>query len=340
MAIALNGKNNYDRYTLKVSVKSDFADIPGSTNIHMDRITKKQILKQLEHEKFYSAKYLKDNYFSFKKLNGHKIPMLTDYLKQDGAYDPLNFTKPSAYSTYFDFVKTAESKFSAELATLVEPIGDALLKFIHKLLLPAKRPYEFVILKTLMQRSSFKASKQELYLKLAKYIDKANIDTLDHAINFLKSQYFDKAEQKNYQDILLVQEKNSVELNRKVIEFSKSDNNLKTWVMDALEYGLRRYELEHGTQNFGTPFFKLYSRYTMRDTALLTNYEKCHSSFRVQGLITAVAHEYLLFVDLFKEEGIKESINYDDRFISPSEFHWQSPNFYKAIICNWSEPYL
>lgn len=40
MAIALNGKNNYDRDSLKVSVENDFSDIPGSTHIHMDKITK------------------------------------------------------------------------------------------------------------------------------------------------------------------------------------------------------------------------------------------------------------------------------------------------------------
>ena len=47
MAIALNGKNNYDRDSLKVSVENDFSDIPGSTHIHMDRITKKQCLPPL-----------------------------------------------------------------------------------------------------------------------------------------------------------------------------------------------------------------------------------------------------------------------------------------------------
>lgn len=64
----------------------------------------------------------------------------------------------------------------------------------------------------------------------------------------------------------------------------------------------------------------------MRDTAPLTNYEKTHSSFRGQGLITAVKSDYLLFVDLYKKEGIKDSVNYDDRFLSPLVFQWQSPN--------------
>lgn len=64
----------------------------------------------------------------------------------------------------------------------------------------------------------------------------------------------------------------------------------------------------------------------MRDTAALTNYEKTHSSFRGQGLITAVNSDYLLFVDLYKKEGLKESVNYDDRLLSPDTFQWQSPN--------------
>ena len=55
-------------------------------------------------------------------------------------------------------------------------------------------------------------------------------------------------------------------------------------------------------------------------------YEKTHSSFRGQGLITAVKTDYLLFVDLYKEEGIKESVNYDDRLLSTNVFQWQSPN--------------
>ncbi|SMC16463.1 protein of unknown function [Clostridium acidisoli DSM 12555] len=46
----------------------------------------------------------------------------------------------------------------------------------------------------------------------------------------------------------------------------------------------------------------------MIDTAFLSNYNKIHSSFRGSGLITN-GNEYFIFVDLHKEEEIKESIN-------------------------------
>ncbi|KJZ94979.1 hypothetical protein ClosIBUN22A_CONTIG135g02698, partial [Clostridium sp. IBUN22A] len=63
----------------------------------------------------------------------------------------------------------------------------------------------------------------------------------------------------------------------------------------------------------------------MVDTALLSNYEKIHSSFRGSGLITN-GNEYFLFIDLHKGEDIKESINYKDEFINSKTFQWQTPN--------------
>lgn len=63
----------------------------------------------------------------------------------------------------------------------------------------------------------------------------------------------------------------------------------------------------------------------MIDTALLSNYEKIHSSFRGSGLITN-KNEYFLFIDLHKGDDIKESINYKDEFINNKTFQWQTPN--------------
>ncbi|WP_026691881.1 hypothetical protein [Peribacillus kribbensis] len=48
----------------------------------------------------------------------------------------------------------------------------------------------------------------------------------------------------------------------------------------------------------------------MVDAALLSNYRKLHNTFRGSGLITN-GNEYFLYIDLHKEEDIKE---------------WQTPN--------------
>ena len=63
----------------------------------------------------------------------------------------------------------------------------------------------------------------------------------------------------------------------------------------------------------------------MVEAARLSNYEKIHSSFRGSGLM-ANGKEYFLFVDLNKDEDIKESINYKDEFLSRSLFQWEILN--------------
>lgn len=105
------------------------------------------------------------------------------------------------------------------------------------------------------------------------------------------------------------------------------------WISDALEYALLRYDFDFGRNDYSidkdgykTPFLKLNNLYTMRSVAPLCLYEKIHSSFRGQGLITAAKPDYFLFVNLHKDANVKESINYKDKFLTRSTFQWESPN--------------
>ncbi len=326
MAIALNGRSSYDRDSLKVAVKSDFADVPGSTHIIMDRIPKEQILRQLEQERFYSARRLRENYLSFKHVNGGRVPFLCDYLRHDGAYDPLNFTLNKAYKTYFGFVNSQEQLTADDQGFGCSACSTALLQLIHTLLLPSGRPYDLALLKFLIDAEDHAITLQEALLKLEQYLDAPDMQTLRHAAAFLKGNFFDSSEIKAYKAALLEETEGKIRLNAALREFFDGKSPFKAWVEDAVDYGLLRYEQEFSLENCGFPFFKIGHRYSMRDTALLCRSEKKHSSFRGQGLITQIEKHFLIFVDLYKKEGIKDSVNYDDHFLSPSRFHWQSPN--------------
>ena len=102
IALALNGAKYYDKDSLKVAVATQFGNIPGCTNIQMDRIAQERILEQLTEENFNSMKYLKEEYLEFKKLNSGRIPyFLMDFIKYDGAPDPLKFLNKE--KTYIGF---------------------------------------------------------------------------------------------------------------------------------------------------------------------------------------------------------------------------------------------
>ena len=77
------------------------------THIQMDKIAQERILEQIDKENFNSLKYLKDEYFEFKKLNSGKTPyFLMDYMKYDGAPDPIKYI--DFKKTYLQFVASVE----------------------------------------------------------------------------------------------------------------------------------------------------------------------------------------------------------------------------------------
>lgn len=318
IAIALNGSRYYDKDSLKVAVATQFENIPGCTNIQMDKIAQDRILEQLNKENFNSMKYLRDEYLEFKKMNGEKVPyFLMDYVKYDGAPDPLRFLNKE--KTYLSFVAKIEKDEEVKKMLQDEDFFKILRELTDKL--PIKRVYEFSILKYLLKHEqiSLKQAKSEIL----KYIEKVDDKSINHAFKCLNQNYYDAGQIKN--TVKLVEYAD--EILSCTWRFKKVIYNEKyrCYIEDIINYGLVRYEKSFSSNYYGVPFLKLYEQYKMTDVALLSNYTKIHSSFRGSGLITN-GKEYFLFVDLHKEEDIKESIKYKDKFIDNSYFQWQSPN--------------
>lgn len=318
IAIALNGARYYDKDSLKVAVATQFGNIPGCTNIQMDRISQERILEQLTEENFNSMRYLKEEYLEFKMMNCGKTPyFLMDYVKYDGAPDPLRFSNKE--KTYIGFVAKMEND-NVLKKLLEEEVFFKILKEISARL-PIKRVYEVSIIKYLLSNEEINLAQAKN--EILKYIDGVDDNSIIHAFQCLNQNYYDSAQLKNNIKCF--------ELNGDVLsstwDFKTVIHNEKfrTYIEDVINYALIRYEKEFESNYYGIPFFKLYEQYQMIDAALLSNYTKIHSSFRGSGLI-ANGNEYFLFVDLHKEEDIKESINYKDKFMDSKYFQWQSPN--------------
>lgn len=317
IALALKGGRYYDKDSLRVSVATDFTNIPGCSNIQMDRIVQERILEQLNTENFNSLRYLKEEYNEFKGLLGGKIPYrLMDYVKYDGAPNPLKFINYS--KTYQGFLKKVETGYDGEEVDS-EELNKILKELSNKL--PVKRPHEFAIIKHLFNVNVIDSNTAKKVI--LKYLDTVDESTIIHGFRNLNQEFYD-TRQKD-ENIKLFDYTNGKLIRLISFERILANKQYKNILLDLLNYGLITYEKRYGSKNFGVPFFKLYEQYQMIDAALLSNYEKIHSSFRGSGLITN-GKEYFLFVDLHKDEDIKESINYKDEFINKSTFQWQTPN--------------
>ncbi|CAH2716708.1 hypothetical protein BACCIP111895_03896 [Neobacillus rhizosphaerae] len=318
IALALNGSRYYDKESLKVAVATGFANIPGCTHIQMDKISQDRILAQIDRENFNSMKYLKEEYGEFKKLNQGRIPyLLLDYLKYDGAPDPVKFINRE--KTYLSFVAKVEKDDDLKEILLNEAFEATLKELSSKL--PLKRIYEFVILRYLLDHEEINQgiAKQEIL----KMIDNVDNDSILHAFECLNQNYYDSGQLKNKPK--LVRYDNGILTKTDIFSKLLENEEYRKFIEDIITYGIFRYEKDFKREYYGVPHFKLYEQYQMIDAALLSNYRKIHSSFRGSGLL-ANGNEYFLFIDLHKEEDVKESINYKDKFINPHEFQWQSVN--------------
>ncbi|MEH7440673.1 DEAD/DEAH box helicase [Neobacillus drentensis] len=318
IALALNGSRYYDKESLKVAIATGFANIPGCTHIQMDKISQERILAQIDNENFNSMKYLKEEYFEFKKLNQGRIPyLLLDYLKYDGAPDPVKFIDRE--KTYLSFVAKVEKDDYLKGLLQNDAFESTLKELSSKL--PLKRIYEFVIIRYLIDHGeiNLEVAKRQIL----KMINDVDDDSVLHAFECLNQNYYDSGQLKNKPKLF-----NYIEgkLTKTPIFIEQLKNqDYRKYIEDIITYGIFRYEKEFKSEYYGVPHFKHYEQYPMMDAALLSNYRKIHSSFRGSGLL-ANGKEYFLFIDLHKEEDVKESINYKDKFINERYFQWQSQN--------------
>src|SRR5699024_7609329 len=143
IAVALHGSRYYDKESLKVAISTNFAHLPGATHIQMDKIAQERILAQIDNEKFTSMKYLKEEYYEFKKINSGRLPyLLMDYYKYDGAPDPVKFIDKE--QSYLNFVAKIEKDEQLKLLLTNENF-EKVLKWLSGIL-PIKRINEFVLL--------------------------------------------------------------------------------------------------------------------------------------------------------------------------------------------------
>ncbi|UTJ06770.1 DEAD/DEAH box helicase [Arcobacter roscoffensis] len=320
IALAMVGKKKIDKESIKLSLLNDFASFKNAF-INIDKISKRRILEQINKENFNSMKYLKDEYFKFKEQMLNKIPILCDYINFDEFVDPLKFVSES--KSYVEFISKVEREHSLNLLCENENFLKT-CRFIEYLL-PIKRVHEFVILRVLLK--SEKVSLSHLEIELEKYQKKIDKNTLIHAINFLKQDYFDKAQISRYPKLIEFEDDyiSSSEIFKDLLK----DKNKRVFIEQGISYGIINYEKTFALEYYGLPALKLYEKYNMLNIAQLCNFNKIHSSFRGSGFLK-FEDDFFLFITIDKEK-YKKAQKYVNDFISKEVFSYSSKPSHSSI---------
>ena len=260
--------------------------------IHIDDLSKEEILEYIDKENFNALKYLKQDYFNFKKYIGSEFyPRHVDYINNDCAPDLIRFmsikTRGKKNCSYYNFLRGIGEE---NLPVFTEKQID----FINYLsgLLPLVRVHEYQIVKLLLDGPK---TYQEIVMYLTEKVQGFVLAELEHVLTYLQF----------------------VEKDKNILRLSvPMDDQLLEYVQDLIEYGLIRYVIDNGNETG----FKLWLNYRMDQVQL--------KLLKNPGNIMVGTYYYddyvVIFASLKKDLEEADKLNYKDKFLQPDLFQWES----------------
>ena len=276
-------------------VRDDFKAlglVDCGVEIHIDDLSKEEILDYIDRENFNAIKYLKQDYFNFKKyINTEFYPRHMDYLNNDCAPDIIRFMSVKMQGrkncSYYNFLKGIGEENLPEFS-------EEQIAFANYLsgLLPLVRPHEYEIVRCLLDGvCDTGAIDRALRERITDY----RHEELDHALQFLK-----------YVTTTGSQASMGVDV----------DDQFREYLNDLLTYGVTRYVVDYGE---GTGF-KLWQNY--RSDQVMTLLYQAPAPFQ-KGTFFKYGNVYM-FVKLRKDASVEERLNYKDKYIQPGLFQWET----------------
>lgn len=310
--IALSGDRTFNKDTLRKYVLEGSRIIPGCSTINFDEISKKKIFESIDVANFNDIKLIKESYKSLKQKLG-KIPTLYDFDKYE-AIDPLRIFDNKNLGSYHIFLKKYEKDYDVQLNDTEE----LFIEFISKKLASGKRPHELLLLKSILENETNLIDNLIVTLKDTYNINFNNI-TKTNIINILTNEFPTGTGRKTYSKCIFIEKTDNEYVASK--EFLSLLKNVffKDMIYELIDFGLRRYSKNY-SNSYKDTCFQLYQKYTYEDVCRLLEWEKGEVALNIGGYkFDKTTKTYPVFINYDKHDGIDDSINYEDRFISESK---------------------
>lgn len=311
--MALSGDRSYNKDTIRRYVLEGSRTLPGSSTIHFDEISRKQIFDSINKIST-TKKLLVEKYLNLKNKLG-KIPTILDFYIY-GDIDPLlllNYSK-----TYHEFLQIIDKEYEINFSERQIKT----LEFISSLLVNGKRPHELVMLENLIIHKELSLNEVEIELT-EKYSIVLQDQAMNSSFHFLQKKFINTQNEKNkYEQVNFMKQDDLT-----VFEISETFNNdlnnedFKNQINDLINLGLLRFQdsYQGKTDENG---LVLYQKYSRKDVCRLLNWEQDESStlygYKIKYSTCPI------FVTYEKKDDITSSTKYEDRFINDRIFSWMT----------------
>lgn len=325
--IALTGDKSHSKDNVKD--KLEIEPIYGVSVINFTRVAKERVYESISRSNLTVKKKLREEYLNEKRKIG-RIPLMYDL--QVDSIDSLVIA--DKYKNYY--------KFLQEMGEQVPKITDyqeKILSFLTVVLANGKRRHELLLLDALIKNEGRLSEKvfKELLQREYCYLDKATSESIDAILSL---DFFEGKALPNkisYGGRCLVHHKKDYVLDE-VLKNNLSNVFFLELVNDAIQAGLLRSK----KYKPDSPF-TIGERYSRIDACRLLNWKHIVSGQNIGGYrFDDNLKNCPIFVTYDKRKSV-DSINYPDRFISPSMINIYSKTNRKldsSEVAKFKEPQM
>jgi superfamily II DNA or RNA helicase/HKD family nuclease len=310
--IALSGDRSYNKDTIRKYVMEGNRLIPGCSTINFDEISKRRIFESIDKANFNDIKLIKESYNNLKQKLG-RIPKLKDFDLYN-SIDPVRIFDNNSLGSYHKFLTRYEKEYNVELT----PIQESFIEFISKKLASGKRVHELEMINCAINYKDCLMSRLKELLKVKYNID-FTVHTETSIVNVLTNEFLSGSNKETYKDCIFLQKHNDdYKISEIFMEQLKNDY-FKKIVLETIEFGIDRYNKNY-SQRYMDTNFQLYQKYTYEDVCRLLEWEKAEVALNIGGYkFDKNTKTYPVFINYNKSDDISATINYEDRFESPSQ---------------------
>jgi len=286
-------------------IKDNFGSIgleDYGVEIHLDDLSKKEILSYIDQVNFNTSTYLKQDYLNFKKyISTAGYPQHIDYLNNDYSPDLIKFLQSKISGrknkSYYGFLKAINEE---ELPAFNDR-QEAFINYVSDML-PIVRPYEYLIIQALIFHAGC-CSKEDIRQHVETNVIYFQEKSFDHALKYmLHTDYFSLDSDKKLS-------LNKIEIG---IEFDY-------YMRDLLEYGLGKYDVDFDDAH-PAELFHLWGKYRKEQVQqlLLNNPKDIMVGTKIySGVVYA-------YVTIIKDSSTKDDLKYVDGYIDENTFQWET----------------
>ena len=285
-------------------VAEDFRSISLTeygVEIHLDDLSKKEILSYIDEVNFNTKVYLQQDYQNFKKyISSASYPQHVDYLNNDYAPDLIKFMQSRISgrknSSYYGFLQAiGETDLPA-----FDERQEEFVKYVSEML-PIVRPYEYLILQSILWAVG-SVKTEEIRSKLQNKLEPFREDAFQHALHYMyRSGYLEEHDGSIcFKDVTL-----NVEL--------------EEYLNDLLDYGLGKYDVDFCDADPNS-LFHLWAKYRKEQVQqlLLNNPGDIMLGTKVYNGVVYI------YVTIVKSEGTKDDLKYVDGYLDRMTFQWET----------------